>query len=59
MTNGIIKIVPTLQSVALASNALKLVKKKKKKASDFVGTGVTSIVGAAMIQEQSKFMEGF
>lgn len=59
MSNEILKIVPTIQSVALAENALRLVRKRKKRAKDFISTGATSIVGAALIQEQSKFMGGF
>lgn len=55
----ILKIVPTMQSVAVASNAYRLVKKKKKKTGDFVNTGVSSIVGAAMIKEESDFLGGF
>jgi hypothetical protein len=59
MGNAILNVVPTLQSVALAGNALRLVKKKRKRAKDFVSTGATTIVGAAMIQEQSKFLGEF
>jgi hypothetical protein len=59
MTNELLKIVPTLQSVALAENALRLVRKKKKRAKDFISTGVTSIVGAAIIAEERKFLSGF
>ena len=59
MTNAILNVVPTLQSVALVGNALKLVRKKKKRTKDFISTGATTIVGAAMIQAESKFLEDF
>lgn len=59
MANGIIKIVPTMMSLAVAANAYKLAKKKKKRAKDFVSTGTTSIVGTAMTAETAKFMGGF
>ena len=56
---SIMKIVPTLQSVALAENAYKLVKKKRKKTKDYIDTGTQSIFGAALVQEQSKLVEDF
>lgn len=59
MSDAILKTIPTLQSLALAGHTYKLVKKKKKKASDFIETGATTMIGAAMIKEQSKFLEGF
>ena len=55
----VIRIAPTLQSVALAQNALKLIKKKRKRTKDIVETGTTTLFGTALIHEQSKLIEDF
>ena len=55
MVNKILEIVPTIQSLALLEANLRFLKKKKKKSRDFLGAGVTNIVGASMITETSKF----
>lgn len=54
----ILKVIPTVQSAALVEHNLKFLKKKKKKSSDFVGSGVTNIVGSSMIAENAKFLYG-
>jgi len=43
-------LIPTLQSVALVSHNLKVVKKKKPTTKDMVDLGVTNIVGTSMIK---------
>ena len=55
----ILKIVPTIQSAALAKHTLKLATKKKAKTKDFVETGVGTMVGAALIKEEADFIGGF
>lgn len=47
---NILKVVPTLQATALAEHNLAFLKKKKKKVKDFVGVGVTNMVGTSLIQ---------
>ena len=44
-----------MQSIALASHNVEFVKKEKKTAGDFIGQGVTNIIGASMINETAKF----
>lgn len=52
----ILRIAPTVQSLALAGNALRLVKKKRKRSSDFIKTGAQTIVGTAFVAEESSFI---
>jgi len=48
----ILRVVPTLQSAALASDSYAFLKsKKKKKASSFLRQGTKTIVGSALIKE--------
>lgn len=54
-TDDIIKVVPTLQAVALVGRNAKLVGRKKKK---FLSAGVDTIVGSSLIQQESKFLYG-
>jgi hypothetical protein len=56
-TEAILRIVPTLQAVALAGHSYKLAKKKKKKVGDFISYGTTAIVGSALIKEQAAFLK--
>ena len=53
----ILALVPTLQSITLASKNYQLVKKKKKKAKDFLYQGVENIVGTSLIKETAQFLE--
>lgn len=46
------------QSLALAGENLKLVRKKKLKSKDFLSVGVKNIVGASLIKEQTELIEG-
>lgn len=52
----LLKVVPTLQAGALASHSFNIARKKRKKASDFVGVAGTTILGSALIAEESKFI---
>lgn len=54
----ILRLVPTLQATALLKHNAKLLTKKKVKAKDVLNTGVTSIVGAALIKSESDWIEG-
>lgn len=54
----ILRVSTLAQSASLAGNSMKLVKKKKKKVKDFLKVGATTIVGSALIKEQSDFIEG-
>lgn len=54
----ILNVVPTVQSLALAGNALKLAKKKKKKVGDFLLSGVETMTGAAFIKDEASFIGG-
>ncbi len=56
---NILGIVPLAQSLALAGENIKFVKKKKKTAGDFMGHGVENIVRASLIGETAKFTGHF
>lgn len=49
----ILKIIPTLQSIRLASDNYDFVKKKKKR---FVKQGVENIVGISLIKETANYI---
>lgn len=55
----ILQLVPTLQSMAILSENVKLSKKKKATAKDFVGTGVKSIIGIEMAKITADTIESF
>lgn len=55
----ILKLVPTLQATSIVGANLKLLKKKKKKAKDFIEVGTGTIVGTALTKETADFVEGF
>jgi len=56
-TKSILRIVPTLQTLALVKHNAKLVSKKKVSSNDLVKVGVGTIVGAALIKESAEFIE--
>ena len=56
---GILGIVPLAQSIALAGHSAELVTKKDKDVGDFIGHGVTSIVGAKLIGETANITGSF
>ena len=49
----IANLIPTMNSVALVSHNLKVVKKKKTSAKDMVSLGATNIVGTSLIKAQA------
>ena len=57
-TNGIIGVLPTLQSAALLGHNLQYMNKKKKNVKGLVGLRVTNIVGVSMIKETSNIING-
>ena len=59
MTNGILGLVPLAQSVALAGEGAKFVKKKDKDVGDFIGHGVKSIVGVELMKDTSNIIGSF
>jgi len=56
MANKILSTIPVIQSTILSERNLKLLKKKKKKTSDFLEQGVENIIGAEFISETSNFI---
>lgn len=49
-----LKLARDLQGVALVSENLRVVKKKKKKAKDLIGLAGTNIVGSSLIKAQAE-----
>ena len=56
---NILGVIPLAQSVALAGHNVKFIKKKDKDAEDFIGQGMTNIIGASLIGETAKFTGKF
>lgn len=52
----ILSVVPTVQSAALLGNAIRLLKKKRKRSGDFLRVGAQTVIGTAIIQEEAKFI---
>jgi len=55
---AIANLIPTMQSLALVSHNLKVVKKKKKTTKDMVELGVGNIVGTSMIKINADLIAG-
>lgn len=53
---NILKLIPTLQSVAIMSDNLEFTKKKHK-TTDFVKQGTKNLVGISLISETAKFID--
>ena len=51
-------MIPTMQSLALVSHNLKVVKKKKQTTKDMVELGVGNIVGVSMIKINADLISG-
>ena len=51
---NIMKIVPSMQAIALTRENIKLIKKKKIKSKDIIDTGMTNIIGIEFIKLQSQ-----
>lgn len=60
MSNGsnLLKAIPLVQTAAFVGANYKFATKKRKKASDFVKTGVGNFVGIELIKETSRFTGG-
>lgn len=56
-TKALANLAVDMQSLALVGHNYRI-KKKKKKAKDFINTGVTNIVGLEMIKAQSFLTSG-
>ena len=54
----ILGLVPTIQATQLASANYDMAMKKKKKPSDFVKTGVGTIIGTEFIKAESNIIAG-
>ena len=55
MSNSILGLVPTIQSIALAEHNLNYLKSKKKK-KKLVRQGVENIVGISLVKETADFL---
>ena len=55
---AILNIVPLMQSTAILSENIKLAKKKNKNVSDFIGTGVKTIVGIGLTKDTANLIGG-
>ncbi len=47
-----------LQAAALVGDSFNLVKKKKKKTSDFLGTATRNVIGTSLIKAQADITGG-
>ena len=56
MTSAILGLIPTMQSIALASSNISLVNKKNKKPEDFIKQSMKNIVGIKLMKETSNFI---
>jgi hypothetical protein len=54
MTNEILRLIPTIQSINLVEHNLNYLKKKKKK--KIVNLGIDNIVGSFFIKETADFI---
>jgi hypothetical protein len=55
---NIIGLIPTMQSIALVNENLKIATKKKVKTKDLVGLGMKNIVGTSLIKVESDLISG-
>jgi hypothetical protein len=52
-------LVPTMSALALAGENVRVATSKKKKTTkDFIGLGVTNIVGLSLLKEQATLVGG-
>jgi len=56
---AILQLIPVMQSATIAGENVKLLKKKDKKAGDFIGMGVKNIVGIELTKMTANEVEGF
>jgi len=57
-TKQIMSLIPTIQAAALASENVKVAKKKKVKTGDLIGLGAKNIVGIEFIKLESGLIAG-
>ena len=57
MVSSILKLIPTMQSVSLASDNVKFSKKKDKDVEDFMKQGMKNIVGVKLISETANLID--
>lgn len=53
----ILRVIPTIQAASLVEHNVRFAKKKKKKSSDFLSTGVDNILGTSFIQTEAQFID--
>ncbi len=53
VVQAIVNLIPTAQALALLSENVRVVKKRKKDVKDFMKLGVTNIVGLEFIRLES------
>jgi len=54
----IANLIPTIQSVSLVSENLKMLDKKKTSTKDIVGLGIKNIVGTSLIKVNADLIGG-
>jgi len=52
-TDSLLRLSQDLQAVALVSENYKAIKRRKRRASDLVGLGLTNIIGTTLVREQA------
>lgn len=52
-TKDIMNLVPTMHSMALVGENMKVVNKKKKSSKDLIGLGMKNLVGATLIKSEA------
>ena len=52
-TENLLKLARDVQAAALVGDNIKFARKKKKKTSDFVKSGVSNILGTSLIKAQA------
>lgn len=56
VTKAILNLIPTMQSIALLSENVKVAKKKKVSTGDLVGLGAKNIIGIEFIKIESNLI---
>lgn len=55
-TQDVLRVGQAAQAMALTGENIKLMKKKKKKAGDFIKVGATNIVGISLLRSQGNII---
>jgi len=55
---SIANLIPTMGAVALVSENVRVVQKKKKTTGDLIGLGMTNIVGTSLLKAQADIIGG-